>query len=153
MPSPASTLVPLLLAAGLIAGCRADSGRQAVADAESATPRATPDATPPAPPSPAATAASAPAGPATRGFAAPPPGAPLVYTCDDGKEVRVAYGADDATLTLPDGRTLRLPKAQSASKGGGEVYVGEAVSLMRDDVRLEVHQDEMPARTCHQHQT
>lgn len=115
------------------------------------------DAPAPANGRPGATAAgeavdAAPAAP-TAGFAPLPPGAPTTYTCDDGSEAKVAYGRDQATVTLADGRSVALPKAQSASKGGGEVYVGEAVSLMRDGTRLELHVDESPARTCHAHQT
>ncbi|HVI58216.1 MAG TPA: hypothetical protein VM619_05005 [Luteimonas sp.] len=130
-----------------------DSAERATVSAPAAA-----DAPAPANARPAAIAAgetaSAPAQtPPRAGFAPLPPGAPTTYTCDDESEVKVAYGKDQATVTLADGRGVVLPKAQSASKGGGDVYVGEAVSLMRDGTRLELHVDESPARTCHAHQT
>jgi hypothetical protein len=93
---------------------------------------------PAAAPTPASPAESSPAEsrPATR------------YACDGGAGVEVAYGRDEARVTLPDGRLVTLPKAQSASKGGGEVFVGEAVSLQRDGDAIQLFQDEGGALRC-----
>jgi hypothetical protein len=63
----------------------------------------------------------------------------LRYTCDDGGALRIAYVAETARVELPGGRVVTLPKAQSASKGGGEVFVGEAMSLQRDGDAIQVH--------------
>jgi hypothetical protein len=70
------------------------------------------------------------------------------YACDGGARVEVAYGRDEARVTLPDGRVVALPKAQSASRGGGEVFVGEAVSLQRDGDAIQLFQDEGKALRC-----
>ncbi len=70
------------------------------------------------------------------------------YACDDGSAVGIAYAGDEARVTLPDGRVVALPKAQSASRGGGEVFVGEAVSLQRDGDGIQLFQDEGKALHC-----
>lgn len=70
------------------------------------------------------------------------------YTCDDGSALGVRYVADRAQVELPDGRTVTLPKAQSASKGGGEAFVGEALALQRDGDDIQLHRDEQPALHC-----
>src|SRR3546814_10269402 len=61
------------------------------------------------------------------------PGTPVSYACSDASTVSVTWGDDQARVEFPDGRTISLPKAQSASKGGGEVFVGDTVSLQRDE--------------------
>jgi hypothetical protein len=102
------------------------------------------DGTAPAPP-PAAEARPGPA-------SAPGPATPVEdaasYACADGTRLRAAFGGGAATLEWPDGRTVRLPRAESASKGGGDVYVGEAVSLQRDGQRLQLHDGDRPATEC-----
>lgn len=70
------------------------------------------------------------------------------YRCDDGSELRISYTDGTADVTLPDGRTITLPRAESASKGGGGAYVGEALSLTVDDETVRLHQDEGPLRSC-----
>jgi hypothetical protein len=90
---------------------------------------------------PAATepATAAPAAPATTTIA---------YRCTGSLAVEATYGAHDATLRWPDGRSVRLPRAESASKGGGDVYVGETVSLLRGPSRIELHDGDAPPATC-----
>lgn len=96
-------------------------------------------------PAPADEAAQAPPAPDAAGSPAAaeaPPASPAgaaVYACDDGSALQVRFGAGDATLQWPDGRTETLPRAESASRGGGDVYVGETVSLQRDGARLQVN--------------
>ncbi|WP_407352469.1 hypothetical protein [Luteimonas sp. R10] len=70
------------------------------------------------------------------------------YGCDDGSELRVSYAGGLADVTLPDGRTIALPRAESASQGGGDAYVGEALSLMVEGPNVQLHQDEGPTRNC-----
>jgi hypothetical protein len=70
------------------------------------------------------------------------------YDCDDGSAVRVEYVAETARVELPDGRVVALPKAQSASKGGGEVFVGETVSLQRDGNDIQLHRGDGKALAC-----
>lgn len=41
--------------------------------------------------------------------------APVVYDCEDGLRLTVAYGADVAWVSLPDGRTMALPQQQAGS--------------------------------------
>jgi len=61
------------------------------------------------------------------------------YECDDGSVVRVTYGDEEqARIELPGGPTISLPKAQSASKGAGDVFVGETISLQRNGHELQV---------------
>jgi hypothetical protein len=54
------------------------------------------------------------------------------------------------TLRWPEGRSVTLPRAESASKGGGDVYVGDTVSLQRDGNRIVLHDGDAPAVTCTQ---
>lgn len=86
--------------------------------------------------------------------AAPPaparPSASVAYRCTDGRSLEAVYGEHDATLRWPDGRSVRLPRAESASKDGGDVYVGETVSLMRGPSRIELHDGDAPAATCNE---
>lgn len=70
-------------------------------------------------PWPAAVAMAAAAAWGLAGCALPPPsspaGAPVTYDCEDGLRLTVAYGADGAQVSLPDGRTLALPQQPSGS--------------------------------------
>ena len=65
-----------------------------------------------------------------------------------GSTLDVAYAGSSAQVHWPDGRTLTLPRAESASKGGGDVYVGDTVSLQRDGSTLQLHDGDAPALTC-----
>jgi len=70
---------------------------------------------------------------ATAAVSEPAPGDDAVrYACGDGSTVAIDRQAEQARVELPDGRSVTLPKAQSASKGGGDVFVGETVSLQRE---------------------
>ncbi|MFC3716883.1 hypothetical protein ACFONC_12045 [Luteimonas soli] len=73
---------------------------------------------------------------------------PMRYACNDTSTVSVAWGDDQARVELPDGRMVSLPKAQSASKGGGEVFVGKTVSLQRDGDDIQLFEGEGNARKC-----
>ena len=86
-------------------------------------------------------------GPASR----PSGDAAVAYRCSNGASLRVRYSDNHADLRWPDGRTLALPRAQSASKGGGDVYVGDTVALQRDDSHLRLHDGDAPAVACEQH--
>src|SRR3546814_13966882 len=65
-------------------------------------------------------------------------GTPVTYACTDASPVSVAWGHDQARVEFADGRTISMPKAQSASKGGGDVFVGETVSLQRDGADIQL---------------
>jgi len=97
---------------------------------------ATPAATMPEPPSAAAPAAAA----AIPGF--------TTYACDDGGSLQVRYGEYDATVRQPDGSVVTLPRAESASAGDGDVYVGQVQSLQRDGDAVEFRPGAGDARTC-----
>jgi hypothetical protein len=100
-------------------------------------------------------AASAPVVPETPAPAQPRPVAPspgntgeLAYRCDGDTVLWASYGDGNVSLRWPDGRSATLPRAESASKGGGDVYVGDTVSLQRDGGRIELHDGDAPAATC-----
>ncbi|NZA28297.1 hypothetical protein H0E84_18130 [Luteimonas sp. SJ-92] len=120
----ASHIAVCVLFAGLAAGCQqqpADS-----ADDTGAGARTPQDVDPPVAAADAATS----------------------YRCIDGSELRIAYAAEGATVTLPDGRTVALPRAESASQGSGGAYVGEALGLDLEGDRVFLHQDEGPTLEC-----
>ena len=82
---------------------------------------------------------------------APDPAAgdtPVRYACSDASTISVTWGNDQARIELPDGSLATLPKAQSASKGGGEVFVGDTVSLQRDGDDIELFAGDGPSRQC-----
>ena len=106
-----------------------------------------------APPADQARRATIPAPETTHGVpAAEKPGGartdPIHYACEDGNTLRVTYIADQARVELPGGRLVALPKAQSASKGGGAVFVGEALSLQRSADRIQLYRDEGNPLAC-----
>lgn len=70
------------------------------------------------------------------------------YACDDGSALGVRYVADRVEVELPDGRTVSLPKAQSASTDDSEAFVGEALALQREGDGIELHRDEQPTLRC-----
>jgi hypothetical protein len=72
----------------------------------------------------------------------------IAYRCGGDAVLSASYGNSNVTLRWPDGRRVMLPRAESASKGGGDVYVGDTVSLQRDGGRIELHDGDAPAVTC-----
>jgi hypothetical protein len=81
---------------------------------------------------------------------APPANTTVAYHCTDGRTLEASYGEHDATLRWPGGRSVHLPRAESASKGAGDVYVGETVSLQRGPSRIELHDGDAPPVTCNE---
>ncbi len=160
MSMPPRCLLQLLFAAACVACQRdtpetADTGAAAAATSEAADARAprapgsTATAFPEAddvlssvpnpielPPSDAATPAMA-------------EGADMIYTCEDGSELRVVYADTRAKVTLPDGRTVSLPRAARASgQAGGEIFVAGAVALHRLGNVVELEQQPGGIRRC-----
>lgn len=79
----------------------------------------------------------------------PAEGADIVYTCEDGSDLRVTYAAGIASVVLADGSIVQLPRSPAAgSEAGGDVYVGEAVALRRIGGVVELQQDEGLSRRC-----
>ena len=94
------------------------------------------------PPAATATQTPAPAQPATAANGS------IGYLCDGGTTLSATYREHDVTLRWPDGRSVTLPRAESASKGGGDVYVGESVSLQRNGGHVQLHDGNTPATAC-----
>ena len=63
----------------------------------------------------------------------------VVYACEDGSGVTVTYDKYNALVKLPAGSTM-LSRAESASGGGSDAYLGEELSLYRNGnlVQLQV---------------
>jgi hypothetical protein len=59
------------------------------------------------------------------------PGSMIVYACDDGSGVTVTYDEYAALVKLPTGSTM-LSRADAASGGGIDAYLGEELSLYRN---------------------
>ncbi|HEY0662959.1 MAG TPA: MliC family protein [Lysobacter sp.] len=129
------------LAAGLIlvATMTACSPSQPPAEPEAAQPPETTST-----PVPEPVPESAPATPSPDA----PPQSMVVYACDDGSSLTVTYAEYSAMVKLPSGSTA-LPRAESASGGGGDVYIGEEMSLHRDGTRVQLQGAGKP-RTCNQ---
>lgn len=70
------------------------------------------------------------------------------YACSDGTRLEAGFTRDGATLQWAEGRRLSLPRAESASKGGGDVYVGDTVSVQRDGASLQLHDGDRAATRC-----
>ena len=75
-------------------------------------------------------------------------GGVIAHRCDDGSTFDASYGDSNVTLRWPDGRSVTLPRAESASEGGGDIYVGDTVSLQREGGRIELHDGDAPTATC-----
>ena len=75
-------------------------------------------------------------------------GGEISYRCEDGDRITARYGGNQAFLHWPGGRVATLPRAESASKGGGDVYVGDTVSLQRDGDRIVLHDGDAGAVAC-----
>ena len=90
-------------------------------------------------------AASGVSPPSSTREATPSSAAPLdpdaaTYDCDDGRIVHIGYSEHDATLQMDGKPTITLPRAESASTAGVDVYVGQNVALQRegDSIQLEL---------------
>src|SRR3546814_16477053 len=79
--------------------------------------------------------------------AATAPGTPVTYACTDASPVPVAWGHDQARVAFADGRTISPPKAQSASQGGGDVFVGATGSCPGDGDDIQRLQGQGTAKT------
>jgi hypothetical protein len=127
--------VQCILAAGLscfgIAACQPAGGPPAAAGKSSVPSAAEPSA--PARPASAVPRAS---------------GEAIQYLSAGGTALSASYGAGKVTLHWPGGRSATLPRAESASRGGGDVYVGDRISLLRDGARIELHDGDAPAMAC-----
>lgn len=75
-------------------------------------------------------------------------GSGAVYACSNGATIKIGDDGLKASITLQDGRELVLPRAESASKGGGDVFVGEALSVHREGRTAQLHQDQVAAVGC-----
>jgi len=75
-------------------------------------------------------------------------GAQISYTCEDGSELHVVYSAHSAKFALVDGSVATLPRAESASKGGGDVYVSDTVALQRLGNVVQVEEPGGTKRVC-----
>lgn len=125
-----------LMLAAMLAACsqsrppeQADVAQQPAEDSAASLPAAElPDP---------ATAASAPDAPS---------GSMVVYACDDGSGVTVTYDEYTALVKLPTGSTM-LSRAEGASQGGTDAYLGEELSLYRDGNFVEL-QVAGKSRTC-----
>jgi len=127
----------------LIATMTACSPSQPPAEPEAVQPPETASAPAPAP-APEPAPERAPAIPAANA----PPQNMVVYACDDGSGLTVTYAEYSAMVKLPSGSTA-LPRAESASGGAGDVYVGEEMSLHRDGTRVQLQGAGAP-RTCNE---
>ena len=74
----------------------------------------------------------------------------LAYRCEDGTMLRAEYGDADVRVHWADGRTATLPRAESASAGGGDAYVGSDVSLQRTGSGFELHDGENATVACNE---
>ncbi|MGN6112870.1 MAG: hypothetical protein ACTHOC_07660 [Luteimonas sp.] len=120
---------------------------QRTPDTDGMAPAGTPANTDAAAPADGVSAAAPPAA-ASQAAVPPTDVASASYACTDGTRLQARFGDHDATLQWPDGRRLVLPRAESASKGGGDVYVGDTVSLQRDGTHLQLHDGDHAATTC-----
>ena len=74
----------------------------------------------------------------------------LAYRCEDGTMLQAEYGEADVSLRWADGRTATLPRAESASAGGSDAYVGSDVSLQRTGSGFELHDGENATVACNE---
>ena len=74
-------------------------------------------------------------------------GTGMPYECADGSRVTLAAGPRDARLQRADGRNAILPRAESASSAGHDVYVGGDVSIEVSGDAVQLH-DGKASTTC-----
>ncbi|MGH6711430.1 MAG: hypothetical protein ACREEK_20955 [Bradyrhizobium sp.] len=128
--------VRLMIGLMLVATMAACSPSQPPAEPEAAQPAEEMSASPPvAEPSVAEPPAPTPIVPASGATS----GSMVVYACEDGSGVTVTYDKYGALVKLPTGSTM-LSRAESASNGGSDAYLGEELSLYRSGnlVQLQV---------------
>lgn len=65
----------------------------------------------------------------------------VLYACDDGAAIEITADGLKAVVSLEDGRKVSLPRAESASKGGGDAFVGDAFSVIRQGHSAQLHRD------------
>lgn len=67
------------------------------------------------------------------------PGNMVIYVCDGGRSLTVTYDEYSALVKQPTGSTT-LSRAEEASYGGRDAYLGEELSLYRhgNTVQLEI---------------
>lgn len=115
----------------LVAMMAACSQSQPPAEPEASQPAEDISASPPAaePPAPAPVAPSS----------GTTSGSMVVYNCEDGSGLTVTYDKHSALVKLPTGSTM-LSRAEGASNGGNDAYLGEELSLYRNGnlVQLQV---------------
>ncbi|MCL1635311.1 hypothetical protein M2650_11820 [Luteimonas sp. SX5] len=70
------------------------------------------------------------------------------YACNDGAAIDIAADGLEAQVTLEDGRKFALPRAESASKGGGDAFVGDALSVLRQGRSAQLHRDGRDVADC-----
>lgn len=61
------------------------------------------------------------------------------YLCANGMAVVVDRHARRAWATFGDGAIVELPRAESASKSGGDAFVGKEISALREGNRVRLH--------------
>jgi hypothetical protein len=155
MARPTFALPPLILVVAL-AACQRDAtpGRDDTTPAPGAdAPAAAASGASPAPANddgltagkPPSTIAVPPADTPTPALAE---GAEIIYTCEDGGELHVVYASDSAKFASAGGRVLTLPRAESASKGGGDVYVNDSAALQRLGNVVQVEEQSGEKRVC-----
>lgn len=72
------------------------------------------------------------------------------YRCTDGTMLQADYAGAGVTLRWADGRTLALPRAESASTPGADAFVGDTVSLQRSGAGIELHDGDKPTLACNE---
>ncbi len=72
----------------------------------------------------------------------------VLYACNDGAAIEIAADGLKAIVSLEDGRKFSLPRAESASKGGGDAFVGDAFSVLRQGRSAQLHRDGHDAADC-----
>ena len=70
------------------------------------------------------------------------------YACGEGVALTIDKHARVAWITFGDGTKAELPRAESASKGGGDVFVGKSVSAMREGRQVKLYRDDGSAVDC-----
>lgn len=70
------------------------------------------------------------------------------YACGDGIGLTIDKHARYASISFGDGTKAELPRAESASKGGGDAFVGKNLSAMREGRRVRLYRDDGSSVDC-----